>query len=321
MSLNQFDYDTAFDRNIGWLTKAEQLTLKKSCVAIAGLGGAGGFQAQALARLGVQNFRIADPDTFELTNLNRQIGAGQKTIGKSKVAVVRAMILDINPDAQIEVFTDGIHKDNIHEFLKGCDLVLDGVDFYALEAKILLFETAQSLKLTTLTSCPLGFGASLLFFTPESMSFQKYFDLKPEMTDAQKRFALAFGLSPNPLCLQYMQPEAAKIDSGRAASVAPGLMLVGAISGTEAVKFLTKKASIKAVPTVTQIDLFTQKIVQKKYPAGMSHFWLRFKKWLVLNFFLPKDKKNAKHGLGSGAQLQKINLLIPAVCTFKDFIG
>ena len=169
MSLDSFDYETAFDRNIGWLTRAEQEKLRNSCVAIAGLGGAGGVQAQALTRLGVQSFKIADPDTFELTNFNRQIGAGHKTLGKSKVEVVKDMILDINPNAQIEVYPAGIDEKNIKSFLEGCDLVLDGVDFYALEAKILLFETAQQMQLATLTSCPLGFGASLLFFTPDTI--------------------------------------------------------------------------------------------------------------------------------------------------------
>lgn len=296
MPLDFFDYDTAFDRNIGWLTKADQQKLKNSCVAIAGLGGAGGFQAQALARLGVESFRIADPDIFEQTNFNRQIGAGIKTFGRSKVEVMREMILDINPNAVIEVFPQGINASNIRGFLSGCDLVFDGIDFYALEAKILLFETARDLGLATLTSCPLGFGASLLFFHPEAMSFEKYFDLRPEMTDAQKRFALAFGLSPNPLCLKYMQPEAAKIDSGRAASVVPGLMLVGAITATEAVKFLTGKAELKQVPWVTQIDLFTQRIVQKRYSGGMSRGWMRFKKWLILRFFLPGRNKSSEAG-------------------------
>ena len=64
MTAKTFQYTKAFERNIGWLTSQEQEKLRTSRVGIAGLGGAGGFQAQALARLGVGKFKIADPDVF-----------------------------------------------------------------------------------------------------------------------------------------------------------------------------------------------------------------------------------------------------------------
>ena len=69
----QFDYAIAFSRNIGWLTEAEQQTLRGKRVAIAGMGGVGGFHLLTLARLGIEKFTIADLDTFELANFN-QIG-------------------------------------------------------------------------------------------------------------------------------------------------------------------------------------------------------------------------------------------------------
>ena len=68
----EFDYDTAFERNIGILSKADQQRLRSSRVAIAGLGGTGSAQVHALARTGIGAFNLADPDTFELANFNRQ---------------------------------------------------------------------------------------------------------------------------------------------------------------------------------------------------------------------------------------------------------
>ena len=70
-----FSYHHAFARNLGWVTPAEQSLLKEKRVAIAGLGGVGGFHLLTLARLGVGAFHIADFDTFDITNFNRQIGA------------------------------------------------------------------------------------------------------------------------------------------------------------------------------------------------------------------------------------------------------
>lgn len=291
MPAAKFDYDQAFDRNLGWLTPEEQGKLRHATVAIAGLGGAGGFQAQALARLGVTRFKFADPDVFELTNLNRQVGATQESLGQSKVQVLREMILSINPDAEIELFPEGIHEGNVDAFLAGADLVIDGIDFFALDAKLLLFRKSRSKGLITITSCPLGFGASLILFSPQGMSFEEYFGFRPDMDDEEKNFTFAFGLSPTPLCLSYMNERASELGGRRASSVSPGLMLVGAITGTEAVKCLTGKKPVTFAPTVYQTDLMTHKTVKKTYPGGMGSPLMRFKKWVVLRFFLPARKK------------------------------
>jgi tRNA A37 threonylcarbamoyladenosine dehydratase len=90
-----FDYDTAFSRNLGWLTAGEQQTLRGKCVAIAGLGGVGGLHLLTLVRLGVGRFRLAEFDTFELVNFNRQIGAALSSIGKPKIDVIMALTRDI----------------------------------------------------------------------------------------------------------------------------------------------------------------------------------------------------------------------------------
>ena len=77
--------------------------LKAARVAIFGLGGVGGYTAEALARSGIGTFDLIDDDKVCLTNLNRQIIATQKTIGKYKVDVMKERILDINPQAVVHV--------------------------------------------------------------------------------------------------------------------------------------------------------------------------------------------------------------------------
>lgn len=293
MPAAKFDYNQAFDRNLGWLTLEEQAKLRQSTVAIAGLGGAGGFQAQALVRLGITRFKFADPDVFELTNLNRQIGATRESIGQSKVQTLRDMVLSINPEAEIELYPEGIHEGNINAFLTGADLVIDGIDFFALDAKLLLFRKSREKGLPVISSCPLGFGASLLIFSPQGMTFEDYFDFAAEMREEDRSFAFAFGLSPTPLCLSYMNERASELGSRRASSVSPGLMLVGAITGTEAVKLLTGKKKTCFVPTVYQTDLMTQKTVIRTYAQGMRSPLMRLKKWIILKFFLPSQKKPA----------------------------
>src|SRR6185312_9358764 len=125
---DRFSFSEAFDRNIGWLSEWEQLALKGKRVAIAGMGGVGGFHLLTLARLGVGAFSIADLDRFEVANFNRQVGASLATLGRAKVDVLAEMALAINPDLHIRRFPEGVQPGNIDDFLAGADLFIDGFD-------------------------------------------------------------------------------------------------------------------------------------------------------------------------------------------------
>ena len=75
--------------------------LRSSRIAIFGIGGVGGFVAEALARSGIFHLDLIDSDNVSLTNLNRQIIALHSTVGRPKVDVMRERILDINPEADV----------------------------------------------------------------------------------------------------------------------------------------------------------------------------------------------------------------------------
>src|SRR5687767_2645066 len=106
-----FDYATAFSRNLGWVTPQEQAQLRAKRVAIAGLGGVGGFHLLALTRLGIGAFSLAEPDHFELANFNRQAGAQLSTLSRSKLDVMVQMARDINPELDIRLFPEGVTRD------------------------------------------------------------------------------------------------------------------------------------------------------------------------------------------------------------------
>src|SRR6266545_3250832 len=108
--MSRFTYEQAFSRNIGWVTAAEQAVLRGKRVAVAGLGGVGGSHLLTLARLGIGAFHIADFDTFELPNFNRQTGALISTLGRPKVKVLAEMAKDINPEVDIQIFPDGVSE-------------------------------------------------------------------------------------------------------------------------------------------------------------------------------------------------------------------
>ena len=99
-------YADAFARNLGLISRQEQERLRNCRVAIPGLGGVGGIHLITLARLGIGAFRIADPDSFELANFNRQYGAEVENLGRSKTDVMKAKALQVNPELEIEVLDD-----------------------------------------------------------------------------------------------------------------------------------------------------------------------------------------------------------------------
>ncbi|MGH3155694.1 MAG: ThiF family adenylyltransferase, partial [Streptosporangiaceae bacterium] len=131
-------------RNLGWLgdsdqeARKRQTILRDAVIGVAGCGGIGGGIVDRLARLGVLHLRIADLDTFEYSNINRQLGAGVTTIGKNKAEIVASTVHEMTPDVAIDVFTGGITDETADEFLTGCDYVLDEIEPYEVKARYAL---------------------------------------------------------------------------------------------------------------------------------------------------------------------------------------
>ena len=151
MSLNQFS------RTELLIGKQGIEKLQKAKVAIFGIGGVGSYTVEGLARSGIENFILVDNDIVSLTNINRQIIATHKTIGMPKVKVAKQRILEINPNANVEIYqqlfmpeTEGILTEDI-------DYIIDCVD--TVTAKIELVMRANKLNIPII-SC-MGTGNKL----------------------------------------------------------------------------------------------------------------------------------------------------------------
>ena len=129
--------------------------LKNARVAVFGVGGVGGYVVEALARSGVGTLDIIDDDKVCLTNINRQIIATRKTVGKYKVDVMKERILDINPKAVVNTYQCFFMPDNAADFsFDQYDYVVDAID--TVTAKIELVMQAQ--KAGTKIICSMGAG-------------------------------------------------------------------------------------------------------------------------------------------------------------------
>ena len=146
---------TQFSRTELLLGKDAMQKLSESRVAVFGVGGVGGYVCEALVRSGVGAFDLIDDDKVCLTNLNRQIIATRKTVGKYKVDVMKERILDINPDADVRIHKCFFLPENANEFPFGeYDYVVDAVD--TVTAKIELVMQAQKMHVPIISSMGAG---------------------------------------------------------------------------------------------------------------------------------------------------------------------
>ncbi len=144
-----------FSRSTLLLGEQAITTLSTKHIAIFGLGGVGGYVAEALARSGIGRFDLIDHDKIALSNLNRQIIATHKTIGRDKAEVMKERMLDINPDAQITIHSCFFLPENADTFsFDTYDYVIDAVD--TVTAKIELVLRAQAAGTPIISSMGTG---------------------------------------------------------------------------------------------------------------------------------------------------------------------
>lgn len=129
--------------------------LHNAKVAIFGIGGVGSFVVEGLVRAGIGNFILIDDDEICLTNLNRQIHATRKNIGKYKVDMMKKRILEINPDAKVETYKEFYMPDSEIKILdNSLDYIVDAVD--TVTAKIELVMQANELNIPIISAMGTG---------------------------------------------------------------------------------------------------------------------------------------------------------------------
>lgn len=264
----QFSYEEAFDRNLGWFTEGEQQRLRSKTIAIAGMGGVGGVHLLTLARLGFANFHIADLDSFELANFNRQVGAAMSSLGEGKTSVLARMARDINPEMRLVEFADGINEDNIREFLSGVDLFIDGFDFFAIGIRRKTFQLCRELGIPAVTAAPIGMGVAFLAFTPEGMSFEDYFRFE-NRSDLRQYINFLLGLAPKAAHRAYLvDPTRVDIAKKKAPSTIIGVQLCASFTAAQVVKMLLKRGKVRSAPFHYHFDAYLNRFRTFRSPGN-----------------------------------------------------
>ncbi len=269
----KFDYNKAFSRNLGFVTKEEQVRISQKVIAIPGLGGVGGHHLHSLVRLGFKRFHISDFDEFDVHNFNRQIGAKMSTVGKSKLEVMHEMLLDIIPDAEVKLFPEGVNETNREAFLEGVDFVIDALDVYVIRERIKLYDLAKKMGIHIITGAPLGMSTSVFHFDPNKMSFNKYFDINEEMSDGDLLAHFVAGLSPWPYHYFYLNEDDIDMAAGKAPSLHVGVLIATSIVSATVLKLTLRRGKVYTAPRSLQVDLYTTKVSRNWGFFGNKNPW------------------------------------------------
>lgn len=147
-------YNEIFDRNKLYWGEDFQNYLKNKYIAVIGLGGVGGFALEALCRLGISKFLIADFDKISISNINRQIIALHSTVGMKKTEAFEKRLKDINPDVELIIHDDFLEEENFSSmFNEKPDFIVDAID--TVKSKIGLLKYAKENNIQIISS----FGA------------------------------------------------------------------------------------------------------------------------------------------------------------------
>lgn len=265
-------YSQIFQRNLGVLTPEAQALLRRSRVAVAGLGGAGGSVVEALARMGVGFLRVADPGTYEIHNINRQLGALHSTVGQPKVEVVSRRLLDINPELEVDAHRGGLTPASATAFVDDVDLIVDAIDYYSAAARVALHRRARAKGIHIFLPPAAGFGALLLCFGPESPSLEELFGF-PKQAAELETFRMDMGKLMGPP-LDYLPPLFFRTpleEPPYISTNSPGNLIAAAVTATQALKTLMYRErqrrpgafaeygplDVATVPRVTRVDAWS----------------------------------------------------------------
>lgn len=285
-----FNYNKAFSRNIGWVSKEEQRLLKYKKIAVAGCGGVGSEHVVTLARLGIGRFSISDFDEYEVHNFNRQAGAFMSTIDRPKNTVMREVCLDINPQAHIDDFPEGVNEDNVDEFLRDVDVYVDGLDFFAMNARFMVFKRCEELGIPVITAAPMAMGASLVCFMPGSMPFEEYFDFASCKTEEEKLVKLTIGLSPTMMQRHYLtDPTTTDFINKKVPSTPMGVKFCGGLAGSYVLKLLLNRGTVIKAPHSIHFDGFLNEVKKSWRPWGNKNPLQKFMFNQVKNIVLTEQ--------------------------------
>jgi len=211
-------------------------------------------------------------DKYEVENFNRQVGASMSTLDRPKAEVMAEMVKDINPEAKVKVFNQGINDENIREFIDGVDHYVDGLDFFVLDMREKVFDLLYQNEIPSTTAGPFGMASVYTSFLPGKMSFEKYFGLKSTENRKEKSLLFFLGLSPQARPTRYLtDKKSLQLGKKYGPSTAMACQLCSGVAVTDSLKILLGRGRIIHAPTVSTFDAYTNSYYRTWIPFGYKN--------------------------------------------------
>lgn len=165
--------DERYLKNIGPLAREECELLAQKRVCVIGSGGLGGYVIEYLLRMGVGFIRAVDGDTFETSNLNRQLLANENNIGTSKAVEAQKRANQVNSDTQLEVVPYYIDEDNVKDIIGDCDIVIDALD--SIVTRLTLAKACEVAQKVLVHGAVRGWSVQVAVLLPNSGGMEKIY--------------------------------------------------------------------------------------------------------------------------------------------------
>jgi molybdopterin/thiamine biosynthesis adenylyltransferase len=230
-------YWEIISRQMSIVTKSQQTRFKDAHIAVIGCGGIGGSAIEMLARMGVGKLTIIDKDSFDMSNLNRQLMSSTAALNKPKSIVTKEKISNINPYVEVIAFNEELNKDNIDKVLDGSDIIVDALDNLA--SRVLISRYAKDNDIPFIHGAIHGTMGQLSVFTNETKSYEEMFQL-PSLNNYLNEKTIQ---SLNNLA-QELPPVIGPIPN-----------IIGALEAFEAFKIITEIGEITLAPKILKLDL------------------------------------------------------------------
>ncbi|MDR0900478.1 MAG: HesA/MoeB/ThiF family protein [Methanobrevibacter sp.] len=233
----EMGYWEIISRQMSIVTKNQQTRFKDAKIAIIGCGGIGGSVIEMLTRMGVGEINIVDKDSFDMSNLNRQLMSDLSVIGKSKAEVTKEKIQKTNPYIKINAFNEELNENNIEKIIGDCDIAIDALD--NLITRVMVSRYTKKIAIPFVHGAIHGTKGQLTVFTPETKSYEELFSLPSQGKNLDDE----------------VKEELKSVSSEVPPVIGPIPNIIGALEAFEAFKIITEIGKVTLAPKILNIDL------------------------------------------------------------------
>ncbi|WP_195238242.1 HesA/MoeB/ThiF family protein [Romboutsia sp. 1001285H_161024_C4] len=181
-----------YERNIGTLTKVENDKLKNFKICIVGCGGLGGYVIEMLSRIGIGYLKLVDEDSFDISNLNRQILCNENNIGKNKAIEAKERIKLINNNVNIDIVSEHLDSNNCEKIINNCHVVIDALD--NISTRFILQRYCEALNIPLIHGAISGWYGQVSTIYPGDNNLDYIYKYKKETDNKLSNPSFTLGL-------------------------------------------------------------------------------------------------------------------------------